>query len=143
MELGLTVWAAKLAQFHDYSRTSFTGKKHIHYFNHHLFFISLWCTVDCLLPNCSGNGVCVLGECVCYKGYTGTDCSIPDKINITHLCAKNCSGHGLYNVEEGKCECERLFTGVDCETGNWNTSDFMLHLEYSCCYAFGMFPSLP
>ncbi|XP_053400283.1 teneurin-m-like isoform X5 [Mercenaria mercenaria] len=73
-------------------------------------------SVDCLMPNCSGNGVCALGECVCYKGFKGTDCSIPDKLNITHLCTKNCSGHGIYNVEEGKCECERFFTGKDCDT---------------------------
>lgn len=72
------------------------------------------------MPNCSGNGVCALGECVCYKGFKGTDCSIPDKLNITHLCTKNCSGHGIYNVEDGKCECERFFTGKDCDTGNWN-----------------------
>ncbi|KAH3713533.1 hypothetical protein DPMN_073325, partial [Dreissena polymorpha] len=72
--------------------------------------------VDCLLPNCSGNGVCSLGHCVCFKGYRGTDCSVPDKINITHLCAKDCSGHGLYSMALGKCECEQLFTGSDCET---------------------------
>lgn len=95
------------------------------------FYTSYLCynfPVDCLLPNCSGNGVCALGQCVCYKGFKGTDCSIPDKINITHLCTKNCSGHGTYNVEEGTCECERFFMGRDCETGKWNS----LCLEYLC-----------
>lgn len=74
--------------------------------------------VDCLLPNCSGNGVCLHGQCQCFNGYKGSDCSLADKINVTLVCAKNCSGHGVFDVDEGACVCERHFTGDDCETGN-------------------------
>ncbi|KAK7495277.1 hypothetical protein BaRGS_00013459 [Batillaria attramentaria] len=72
--------------------------------------------VDCLLPNCSGNGVCLHGQCQCFNGYKGSDCSLADKINVTLVCAKNCSGHGVFDVDAGACVCERHFTGEDCQT---------------------------
>ncbi|ESP00102.1 hypothetical protein LOTGIDRAFT_91191, partial [Lottia gigantea] len=72
--------------------------------------------VDCVLPNCSGNGVCILGECVCFRGYKGRVCSQDDKINITQVCAQDCSGHGVFDVEAGSCICDRHFTGADCQT---------------------------
>ncbi|CAL1538216.1 unnamed protein product, partial [Lymnaea stagnalis] len=72
--------------------------------------------VDCMMPNCSGNGACVLGTCRCFRGYKGRDCNTEDKINVTMLCSKNCSGKGLYDVEVGRCECRRHFTGYNCET---------------------------
>lgn len=74
-------------------------------------------TVECVVPNCSGNGICHLGNCVCYKGYKGSDCSLPDKLNFSHVCARNCSGHGVYDFEANVCQCERYFTGPDCEKG--------------------------
>ena len=74
--------------------------------------------VDCLLPNCSGQGVCLHGHCRCFNGFKGSDCSLPDKINVTLVCAKNCSGHGVFDVDAGSCLCERHFSGLDCETGN-------------------------
>jgi len=141
----LTRFVASFSQTLSYL-TCFAMLTTVHYFLSmnlciHAPYITPWTTfpVDCLLPNCSGNGVCSLGQCVCYKGYKGTDCSIQDKINITHLCAKDCSGHGLYNPDSGSCECESLFTGSDCETGNcsnlhrmwciWNTSVCYLRFE--------------
>ncbi|CAG5114545.1 unnamed protein product, partial [Candidula unifasciata] len=72
--------------------------------------------VDCMMPNCSGNGACVLGTCRCFRGFKGRDCNSEDKINVTQLCSKNCSGHGLYDVETGRCECRRHFSGFSCET---------------------------
>lgn len=75
-------------------------------------------TVDCLLPNCSGNGVCHLGQCVCFKGFKGHDCRLPDKLNVTNLCARDCSERGKYDAELGKCICDRFFTGKNCQTGN-------------------------
>ena len=101
----------------------------------HLILSQLGLTADCLVPNCSGKGACILGECKCYHGYKGSDCSLPIKINITHVCAKDCSGHGRYNVDEGKCKCERLFAGLDCEKGNHNNpagheNGFLLNLPY-------------
>ncbi|XP_063415376.1 teneurin-m-like isoform X2 [Mytilus trossulus] len=72
--------------------------------------------VDCLLPNCSGNGVCHLGQCVCFKGFKGHDCRLPDKLNVTNLCARDCSERGKYDAELGKCICDRFFTGKNCQT---------------------------
>ncbi|KAK3100005.1 hypothetical protein FSP39_013415 [Pinctada imbricata] len=71
--------------------------------------------VTCIDPNCSGHGVCHLGKCVCYKGYTGLNCNTIDKINVTQICARDCSGHGTFDLEKGECQCNYLFTGPDCE----------------------------
>lgn len=80
--------------------------------------LSVASSVDCVMSNCSGNGVCIHGQCMCFKGYRGNACSVPDKINVTQICAKDCSSHGVYDVETHRCVCERHFTGEDCETGN-------------------------
>ncbi|XP_059169179.1 teneurin-m-like isoform X2 [Physella acuta] len=72
--------------------------------------------VDCLMPNCSGNGACILGTCHCFRGFKGPDCKMEDKINVTQLCSKNCSGNGLYDVDTSRCDCKRHFTGISCET---------------------------
>ena len=73
--------------------------------------------MTCFDPNCSGNGICHLGNCVCYKGYKGPNCNSLDKINVTQLCARDCSGHGRFDFEKGQCLCDRFFTGKDCEQG--------------------------
>ncbi|XP_056012586.1 teneurin-m-like isoform X7 [Ostrea edulis] len=71
--------------------------------------------VTCIDPSCYGNGLCHLGKCVCYKGFKGDHCQLPDKLNLTHLCARNCSGHGQFDWDMGQCICHRFFTGQDCE----------------------------
>ncbi|XP_061169950.1 teneurin-m-like isoform X6 [Saccostrea echinata] len=71
--------------------------------------------VTCIDPSCSGNGLCHLGKCVCYKGFKGDNCQLPDKLNLTHLCARDCSGHGQFDWDMGQCICHRFFTGQDCE----------------------------
>ncbi|XP_062616760.1 teneurin-2-like [Saccostrea cucullata] len=73
--------------------------------------------VTCIDPSCSGNGLCHLGKCVCYKGFKGDHCQLPDKLNLTHLCARDCSGHGQFDWDTGRCVCHRFFTGRDCEQG--------------------------
>ncbi|XP_076447152.1 teneurin-m-like [Babylonia areolata] len=72
--------------------------------------------VDCLLPSCSGHGVCVHGHCRCFNGFKGRDCEVPDKVNVTLICAQNCSGHGVFDVDSGTCVCQRHFSGRNCET---------------------------
>ncbi|GFO18355.1 teneurin-3 [Plakobranchus ocellatus] len=72
--------------------------------------------VDCLVPDCSGNGQCIYGQCRCFRGYKGGACELQDKINITELCASRCSGNGMYDMKTGSCECFRHFTGINCET---------------------------
>lgn len=57
--------------------------------------------------NCFGKGDCINNKCVCYPGFTGTDCS-------QTKCPVLCNGHGKY--ENGRCNCETQWHGDECET---------------------------
>jgi len=58
-------------------------------------------------PNdCSGNGVCQSGVCLCEPGFSGADCS------ISSSCPNDCSGNGV--CLSGTCFCEPGFSGADC-----------------------------
>ncbi|XP_024154306.1 tenascin isoform X2 [Oryzias melastigma] len=57
-------------------------------------------------PNeCSDQGRCEDGKCVCFPGYSGPDCS-------ESSCPENCSDKG--KCVNGRCECDPGFTGPDC-----------------------------
>ncbi|XP_015249510.1 PREDICTED: tenascin-like isoform X1 [Cyprinodon variegatus] len=57
-------------------------------------------------PNeCSDQGRCVDGKCVCFPGYTGPDCSESG-------CPGNCNDHG--RCVNGECVCDSGFSGPDC-----------------------------
>ncbi|XP_037548970.1 tenascin [Nematolebias whitei] len=61
-------------------------------------------TEDC--PNeCSDQGRCVDGKCVCFAGYSGTDCSQSN-------CPGNCNNNG--RCVNGECVCDPGFSGLDC-----------------------------
>jgi len=77
----------------------------------------MWSTVDCLSPNCSGHGVCVRGECLCYARYRGSDCSLP-AASDTVVCVRDCSQHGVFDFDKQTCLCQLGWTGGDCETGS-------------------------
>ncbi|TRY65677.1 hypothetical protein DNTS_005530 [Danionella cerebrum] len=55
--------------------------------------------------DCSDQGQCVNGECVCFTGFTGSDCSIA-------LCMDGCGEHGV--CVDGQCVCNRGYQGSDC-----------------------------
>lgn len=93
------------------------------------FFVT---TVTCIDPSCYGNGLCHLGKCVCYKGFKGDHCQLPDKLNLTHLCARNCSGHGQFDWDMGQCICHRFFTGQDCEQGKGCCLKFVTDPVFCC-----------
>jgi len=80
------------------------------------------CTVDCLSPNCSGHGVCVAGDCLCYADYHGSDCSLqvvlPDG-NCSLVCARDCSQHGVFDFAKQTCLCQWGWTGRNCQTGSF------------------------
>ncbi|XP_051519109.1 tenascin-X [Myxocyprinus asiaticus] len=63
-------------------------------------------TDDCL-DDCSDQGRCVDGKCVCFPGFSGADCSIAD-------CPDDCNNRG--KCVNGECVCDRGFTGPDCST---------------------------
>ncbi|KAM4549946.1 tenascin isoform 2-T2 [Fundulus diaphanus] len=57
-------------------------------------------------PNeCSDQGRCVDGKCVCFPGYSGPDCSKSG-------CPGNCDDHG--RCVDGECVCDPGFSGPDC-----------------------------
>ncbi|XP_078124379.1 uncharacterized protein tnxbb [Sander vitreus] len=57
-------------------------------------------------PNeCSDQGRCVDGKCVCFPGFSGPDCSQSN-------CPGNCNDSG--RCVNGQCLCDPGFTGPDC-----------------------------
>ncbi|XP_070702536.1 tenascin-like [Pempheris klunzingeri] len=57
-------------------------------------------------PNeCSDQGRCVDGKCVCFPGFSGPDCSESN-------CPGNCNDKG--RCVNGQCVCDPGFTGPDC-----------------------------
>jgi len=69
--------------------------------------------------DCSGNGLCLNGMCVCNVGFTGPAC---DGVTCApgfggpqcdvHLCPNDCTGRGL--CFDGECSCSDTFVGRDC-----------------------------
>ncbi len=66
----------------------------------------------CSTIDCSDNGVCFDGSCLCDTGWTGADCSIPDTADPCD--GVTCSGNGT--CISGSCDCATGWTGVDCST---------------------------
>ncbi|XP_044027881.1 tenascin-X-like isoform X2 [Siniperca chuatsi] len=57
-------------------------------------------------PNeCSDQGRCVDGKCVCFPGFSGPDCSGSN-------CPGNCNNNG--RCVNGQCLCDPSFSGPDC-----------------------------
>ena len=69
-------------------------------------------------PNqCSHNGVCFGGECMCEAGYSGVDCAIVEVGNDS--CQNDCGAFGGTKNARGrcwlgKCFCYPGFQGSDC-----------------------------
>ncbi|XP_069042723.1 uncharacterized protein [Lepisosteus oculatus] len=55
--------------------------------------------------DCSDQGRCEEGRCVCFPGFTGPSCGV-------RSCPAGCHGRG--QCVEGRCVCDGGFTGEDC-----------------------------
>eukprot|EP00435_Cladocopium_sp_Y103_P004701 s3148_g1.t1 len=58
------------------------------------------------INDCSGHGMCSMGQCRCEKGYTGEACDVVQ-------CKDDCNGRGT--CREGQCACDFAFYGGACE----------------------------
>ncbi|XP_073319769.1 tenascin-like [Pagrus major] len=116
-------------------------------------------------PNeCSDQGRCVDGKCVCFPGYSGLDCSesnCPGNCNDNGRCVNgqcvcdpgfsgpdcsqrgcpdNCNNRGRGRCVNGQCVCDAGFTGADCsETscpGNCNNRGRCINGQCVCDAGF-------
>nr|ACX35614.1 tenascin XB-like protein [Salmo salar] len=79
-------------------------------------------------PNeCSDQGRCKDGKCVCFPGFSGPDCSLSD-------CPGNCNDKG--KCVNGQCVCDPGFTGPDCSSescpGNCNNKGRCVNGQCVC-----------
>ena len=74
--------------------------------------------VDCLVANCSGNGVCIQGTCQCFHGYQGGTCTVRLLTNLT-VYVQDCSQHGVFSFERQSCHCDPGWEGDSCELGRF------------------------
>ncbi|XP_056255296.1 tenascin isoform X1 [Seriola aureovittata] len=110
-------------------------------------------------PNeCSDQGRCVDGKCICFPGFSGPDCSesnCPGNCNDNGRCVNgqcvcdpgftgpdcsdtacpnNCNNHG--QCVNGKCVCDSRFTGTDCSEkscpGNCNNKGRCVNGQCVC-----------
>lgn len=55
--------------------------------------------------DCSGNGFCLHGQCICKDGFRGSSCS-------KAMCADDCNHHGV--CQDGICACDEGYVGSSC-----------------------------
>ncbi|XP_062603868.1 von Willebrand factor D and EGF domain-containing protein-like [Saccostrea cucullata] len=83
--------------------------------------------IQTLCPwNCSGNGICNSGNCTCYTGYAGSDCSfdLSAPPTITHI-----SDFGFCDKSKENCDEITVYGKYFLE--NMNTFCYMTRLMYN------------
>lgn len=73
-------------------------------------FIFIWaCSDPCSDIDCSNNGECVDGDCVCDQGFFGVDCSM-------NVCDTLACINGMCDPVNLSCICEEGYEGRACDT---------------------------
>ena len=90
---------------------------------------------------CSGNGICSDGDCVCDPGHGGNVCQIDyapvsgAPYSCPSVNGTLCDGHGT--CEEGECVCYFAWGGKACEMQLHKTGFCNLYRACAECVAFG------
>lgn len=81
--------------------------------------VALYSKLKHCLNDCSGNGLCMDGLCVCMSGFIGHDCSgvvcspgFSGPSCQYHSCPNDCSGYGV--CFNGECACDNDHLAMDC-----------------------------
>jgi cysteine-rich repeat protein len=114
---------------------------------------SCGCQNQCdMFVNCNGNGRCrgSTGDCECYQGFAGPDCSVPILQGCPldcHLCGQDsfddeciaecgmfetCSGHGRCRGSTGECACYPGWIGPACDVEECPVGFARLSLKKPC-----------
>ena len=84
----------------------------------HVFLFVCVIPEHCPDPSCSGHGSCLEdARCHCDLGWMGSRCERRNEALLT--CLPDCSGHGRFDQEEGRCLCQRQWTGRECNISEY------------------------
>ncbi|NQV52461.1 MAG: hypothetical protein HQ500_04720 [Flavobacteriales bacterium] len=86
-------------------------KRFLFLFSALAFVLALASCNKCKDVECSNDGTCEDGTCVCLAGFSGDSCQIEDKCITDNV---NCLNGGV--CDDGKCDCEKDYFGPSCET---------------------------
>lgn len=67
---------------------------------------------DSGLPDCSGNGNCVMGECICAAGFGLAPGKEGPNVCADVACAVDCGAHGM--CKDNQCVCQEGWQGPAC-----------------------------
>ncbi|XP_030836336.1 teneurin-3-like isoform X2 [Strongylocentrotus purpuratus] len=70
---------------------------------------------QCLVADCSRHGVCLEGECVCSRGFTGEACQQEVLVDDTLHCSNDTDCFPNAQCLSGMCHCLEGWTGSTCE----------------------------
>ena len=103
--------------------------------------------IEAICPNqCSGNGNCTKGSCVCYQNYTSVDCSV--KIGELAV-AEYIPDEGLCDVRKRVCQETRVIgkhflnsENLTCSVTTLTVNAYEIPVFRSFCFTFVLYISI-
>lgn len=99
-----------------------------------------FCDKKTCAGNCSNNGVCLNGKCICFSNFTGSDCA--QLIQSTYSL---CSNNGEFDYQTKSCHCSKGWLEPDCSRNEncldkscnickngWSGLNCQLKVPFSC-----------